>query len=227
MTRPVDLRSWIERVEQLGELQHVPGAHWDLEIGAISEINYRRKPPATLLFDDIVGYPRGHRVLTGTLCNPHRMAFTLGLDPQLDTAGLIQALSGKPLQWEKAAPQFEPQVVTSGPVLENVVQGRDVDLTRFPAPKWHEHDGGRYIGTGVAVVTSDPDTGRINVGAYRMMIQEDGRSATISSSGSWPNDTSTGALPVFANQRSYCARPCFPASALIVAERPSSWIIIR
>ena len=66
-----------------------------------------------------------------------------------------------------------------GPILENVVAGRDVDLTRFPAPLWHEHDGGRYIGTGVAVVTSDPDTGRINVGAYRMMIQEDGRSATI------------------------------------------------
>ena len=166
-------------MEQLGELQHVSGAHWDLEIGTISEINYRRKPPAALLFDDIVGYPRGQRVLTGTLCNPHRMALTLGLDPQLDTTGLIQALSGKPLQWERAAPQFEPQVVGSGPVLENVVAGRDVDLTRFPAPKWHEHDGGRYIGTGVAVVTSDPDTGRINVGAYRMMIQEDGRSATI------------------------------------------------
>ena len=60
-----------------------------------------------------------------------------------------------------------------------MVHGGDVDLTRFPAPLWHEHDGGRYIGTGVAVVTSDPDTGRINVGAYRMMIQEDGRSATI------------------------------------------------
>jgi 4-hydroxy-3-polyprenylbenzoate decarboxylase len=65
------------------------------------------------------------------------------------------------------------------PILENVVPGADADLTRFPAPLWHEHDGGRYIGTGVAVVTSDPDTGRINVGAYRMMIQEDGRSATI------------------------------------------------
>jgi 4-hydroxy-3-polyprenylbenzoate decarboxylase len=50
---------------------------------------------------------------------------------------------------------------------------------RFPTQLWHEHDGGRYIGTGVAFVTSDPDTGRINVGAYRMMIQEDGRSATV------------------------------------------------
>ena len=179
MTRPADLRDWIARIEHLGELQHVSGAHWDLEIGTISEINYRRKPPAALLFDDIVGYPRGHRVLTGAVSNARRMAVTLGLDASLDTSRLVQALRGKPLQWEAAAPRFEPEVVTSGPILENVVAGRDVDLTRFPAPRWHEHDGGRYIGTGVAVVTSDPDTGRINVGAYRMMIQENGRSATI------------------------------------------------
>ena len=179
MSRPADLRAWIARIESLGELQHVSGAHWDLEIGTISEVNYRRKPPAALLFDDIVGYPRGHRVLTGSVGDARRMAVTLGLDDNLDTAALVQALRGKPLQWEAASPRFEPEVVKTGPILENVVEGRDVDLTRFPAPRWHEHDGGRYIGTGVAVVTSDPDTGRINVGAYRMMIQEDGRSATI------------------------------------------------
>jgi 4-hydroxy-3-polyprenylbenzoate decarboxylase len=177
--RPLDLREWIVRIEQLGELQHVSGADWNLEIGAISEINYRRKPSAALLFDDIVGYPRGYRVLTGSLSNSRRMALTLGLDPDLDTARLVHALRGRPREWERASPQFEPEVVTDGPILENVVDGRDADLTRFPAPLWHEHDGGRYIGTGVAVVTSDPDTGRINVGAYRMQIQEDGRSASI------------------------------------------------
>jgi UbiD family decarboxylase len=177
--RPTELRSWIARIESLRELQHVSGAHWDREIGAISEINYRRKPSAALLFDDIVGYPRGYRVLTGSLSNARRMAVTLGLDPGLDTIGLVQALRGKPVEWEAAAPRFEPRVLERGPILENIVAGRDVDLARFPAPLWHEHDGGRYIGTGVAVVTSDPDTGRINVGAYRMMIQEGGRSATI------------------------------------------------
>ena len=150
-----------------------------MRIGAISEINYRRKPSAALLFDDIVGYPRGYRVLTGSLSNARRMAVTLGLDPGLDTIGLVQALRGKPHAWEAAAPRFEPEVLERGQILENVVAGRDVDLSRFPAPLWHEHDGGRYIGTGVAVVTSDPDTGRINVGAYRMMIQEDGRTASI------------------------------------------------
>jgi UbiD family decarboxylase len=179
VTRPADLREWISRIESLGELQHVAGAHWDLEIGTLSEINYRRKPPAALLFDEIVGYPRGYRVLTGSMSNARRMAVTLGLDPNLDTASLVQELRGKPMQWEAAAPRFEPEVVKTGPIFENVVERCNVDLTRFPAPRWHEHDGGRYIGTGVAVITSDPDTGRINVGAYRMMIQEDGRSATI------------------------------------------------
>jgi len=179
VTRPADLREWIARIESLGELQHVAGAHWDLEIGTLSEINYRRKPPAALLFDEIVGYPRGYRVLTGSMSNARRMAVTLGLDPSLDTASLVQELRGKPMQWEAAAPRFEPEVVKTGPIFENVVERCNVDLTRFPAPRWHEHDGGRYIGTGVAVVTSDPDTGRINVGAYRMMSREDGRTATI------------------------------------------------
>src|SRR5919106_2254150 len=119
--RPPDLRTWIAQIEGLGELQRVNGAHWDLEIGAISEINYRRKPSAALLFDNIVGYARGYRVLTGTLSNARRMAMTLGLDPDLDTARLVHALRGKPLQWEAASPRFEPEVVASGPIFENIV----------------------------------------------------------------------------------------------------------
>ena len=93
-SRPADVRSWIRRMEQLDELQHVSGANWDLEIGTISEINYRRKPPAALLFDQIPGYPPGYRVLTGSLANARRMAVSLGLSDALDTAGLVQALRG-------------------------------------------------------------------------------------------------------------------------------------
>jgi 4-hydroxy-3-polyprenylbenzoate decarboxylase len=177
--RPRDVRSWLDRVDALNELQRVDGAHWQLEIGAISELNYRRKPPAALLFDAITGYPRGFRVLTGSLSNARRMALTLGLSPHLDTDGLVQALRGKPLEWERSADRFEPCVVERAPIMENVVDQSEIDLTRFPAPLWHEHDGGRYIGTGCAVVTSDPATGRINLGAYRVMMQADGRSATI------------------------------------------------
>jgi UbiD family decarboxylase len=75
--------------------------------------------------------------------------------------------------------EFEPIEVKDGPVLEHVVDERGFDLKQFPAPLWHEHDGGRYLGTGCAVVTSDPETGQINLGAYRMMLQEEGRSTTV------------------------------------------------
>lgn len=177
--RPADVRSWVQRMDELGELQHISGASWDLEIGTISEINYRRKPAAALLFDRIPDYPPGYRVLTGSLANARRMAVTLGLSDALDTAGLVQALRGKPLEWEASAARFEPVVVDSGPVLDNVMRGDEVDLTRFPVPLWHELDGGRYIGTGCAVITSDPASGRVNLGAYRVMVQEEGRSATI------------------------------------------------
>lgn len=174
-----DLRSWLEAVEALGELQTISGAHWDKEIGTISEVNYRRRPPAAILFDDVPGYPHSHRVLTGSLSSPRRMAMTLGLDLNLDTAGLVEALRGRPGRWTETATQFEPVVRDSAPFMENVATGADVNLLRFPVPFWHERDGGRYVGTGCAVVTSDPETGSINVGAYRMMVQEDGRSATV------------------------------------------------
>jgi CO dehydrogenase flavoprotein C-terminal domain/3-octaprenyl-4-hydroxybenzoate carboxy-lyase len=122
-SRPTDVRSWLCRMEELGELQPVSGANWELESGTISEINYRRKPPAALLFDRIPGYPPGYRVLTGSLANARRMAVTLGLSDTLDTAGLVQALRGKPLEWEANAPNFEPVVANDGPILENVAQG--------------------------------------------------------------------------------------------------------
>jgi len=54
--------------------------------------------------------------------------------------------------------------------LENVDVGDRINMLKFPAPRWHEEDGGRYIGTGDAVITKDPDSEWINVGAYRVML---------------------------------------------------------
>ena len=41
----------------------------------------------------------------------------------------------------------------------------------FPAQRMWPLDGGMYLGTDDAVITKDPETGRINVGTYRMMIK--------------------------------------------------------
>ena len=41
----------------------------------------------------------------------------------------------------------------------------------FPAQRMWPLDGGKYLGTGDAVVTKCPETGRDDVGTYRMMIK--------------------------------------------------------
>ena len=77
--------------------------------------------------------------------------------------------------WRKKLAAFKPvpvEQVEGGPVCENQMDEDEVDLHKFPTPLWHELDGGPYLGTGCGVITKDPETGRINVGTYRVMIQE-------------------------------------------------------
>ena len=46
---PLDLRVWLDEARRLGELKEVRGAHWNLELGAISEVNVRKALPPALL----------------------------------------------------------------------------------------------------------------------------------------------------------------------------------
>jgi UbiD family decarboxylase len=163
---PLDLRAWLATVEKLGELRHVRGADWNLELGAISELNVKKDAPPALLFDDIKDYPKGFRVLTCSTSSAARLASILRLGVERTHHGLVEALRGKPAQWQAAAGRFPASVVKTGPALEHV--DREVDVFKFPAPLWHELDGGRYIGTGCSVVTRDYETDWINVGTYRV-----------------------------------------------------------
>jgi UbiD family decarboxylase len=164
----LDLRPWLAEAEKLGELRHVRGADWNLELGAISELNVKKDLPPALLFDEIKGYPPGFRVLTCSTSSPARLSSILRLPLQRTHRGLVEALRGKPAQWQAAAGRFPYEAVKTGPVLENVQ--REVDVLRFPSPLWHEMDGGRYIGTGCSVVTRDLDSEWVNVGTYRVQV---------------------------------------------------------
>lgn len=174
-----DLRDWLRAVEATGELTEVPGAHWDLEIGAVSQLNYRRPSPHALLFDDIVGYPSGARVLTGSVSSPGRLGLTLGMGAGLGDAEVVDRLRSMPSRWAAAAADFAPNEVASAPFLQNAVKPAEIDLWRFPVPRWNTEDGGRYLGTGCAVVTTDPETGVPNVGAYRCQVQDDGATVSV------------------------------------------------
>src|SRR5688572_28860192 len=165
---PLDLRPWLAQVEKLGELREVRGADWNLELGAISELNVKQDAPPALLFDEIKGYPKGFRVLTCSTSSPARLSAILRLGVQTSHKALVEALRGKPAQWQAEAPKYDPVVVTKGAVLENVQ--KEPDVLAFPSPFWHEMDGGRYIGTGCSVVTRDLDSEWVNVGTYRVQV---------------------------------------------------------
>src|SRR6266540_1138551 len=169
---PLDLRSWLDEIRGLGELKEVRGADWNLELGAISELNVKKDLPPALLFDQIAGYPKGFRVLTCSTSSPARLSSILRLPIQRSHKGLVDVLRGKPAQWQSEAPQFDPVVTKTGSALENVMRDGAVDVLAFPAPLWHELDGGRYIGTGCSVVTRDLDSDWVNVGTYRVMVHD-------------------------------------------------------
>src|SRR5579875_1802450 len=131
-----DLREWLTRVEAMGELETIRGADWNLEIGTMCET---WGPDAqALLFDEIVGYPRGMRVLTNSLQSPSRMTMTLGMEPLRGKLDAVKAIREK----MRGLRHVPPEEVADGPVLEVVEEGPDVDLFKFPAPFWHELDGG-------------------------------------------------------------------------------------
>ena len=167
---PLDLRKWIDEIRTLGEIRDVMGADAHLEVGAISQLVVKRDKPPALLFDEIVGYPKGHRVLTCSTSSPTRLSSILRLGFESSHRGLVARMRGKPAQWQATAPNFDPVRVDQGPVLENVLRGADVSAEAFPAPFWNEKDGGRFIGTGCSVVTRDLESGWINVGTYRIMV---------------------------------------------------------
>jgi UbiD family decarboxylase len=170
MANPLDLRAWLAGIERLGELRTVRGADWNLELGAISELNVKKDLPPALLFDEIAGYPKGHRVLTCSTSSPARLSSILRLPVQKTHKGLVDALRGKPAEWQRSAAQYDVAVVSEGPSLANIQKGKDVDVLKFPSPLWHELDGGRYIGTGCSVVTRDFDSDWVNVGTYRVQV---------------------------------------------------------
>ena len=176
----LSLRSWIDDVQSTGELAHLDGAHWDKELGAIAELSYRQANPKAILFDNITGYAAGQRILTGSTGSPERLGRTLRLGDNLTDAQLVAKLRGQPAKWAAAAADFPTLTVEDAPVLQNTVVGDDINLLDFPVPRWHEDDGGRFIGTGCFVVTTNPETGAVNGGCYRMEVQDEGRSVTIS-----------------------------------------------
>ena len=169
-----DLRTWIEEIEAAGELQRISGADREEEIGGIVDLMMRKMTNPAVLFDQVPGFDKNYRVLANILCSSPRVSLALGLPADTAEIDLVQYWR----DYMADTPLFPPKVVNGGPILENVSEGDDVDIEKFPTPKWHEHDGGYYIGTAAMVVMKDPDSGWVNCGCYRVQ-SHDAKTASV------------------------------------------------
>ncbi|NYE58558.1 menaquinone biosynthesis decarboxylase [Carboxydothermus ferrireducens] len=177
-----DLREFIAELEKRGELKRIKvPVSPELEITEITDRVSKAYGPA-LLFENVSGYDVP--VLMNAFGSYERMKLALGVD-RLDDIGeeFLSLLNPDDIpvtMFEKLKmlpklarlSNFAPKIVKSGPVKEVIIKDNP-DLNKFPILKCWPQDGGRFI-TLPLVITKDPETGRRNVGMYRMQIY-DGR----------------------------------------------------
>ena len=167
-----DLRQWLERVDKLGDLIRVKEPVDVMEeMSAISYLVAKQSPSPAILFESPRGYensPAGARLLWNILGpSLRRIALTLEEPPDTPTVELIRRVKDK--LKNRIPPREVPK--SQAAFYENSVTGAAVDLNQLPIPKHWPLDGGRYAGTADCVITRDPDSGYLNVGTYRMMLQ--------------------------------------------------------
>ena len=183
-----DLREFVRRLEKEGELRRVK-MELDpvLEITEVVQRAQAQPGPRgnaggmALLFEK----PKGSRypLLINAFGSERRMELALEVEKLDDVAARIrgimdmqtpQGLFDKLKMLPKLAElgSFFPKNVKDGPCKEIVRKGDDVNLLDFPILKCWPQDGGRFI-TFPLVFTKNPETGKRNVGMYRMQIYDE------------------------------------------------------
>ncbi|MBW2030086.1 MAG: phenylphosphate carboxylase subunit beta [Deltaproteobacteria bacterium] len=156
------MRDFIEQAEAEGMLHRIKAeVDWDLELSHIAKLNEENQGPA-LLFENVKGYDSP--VITSVCTTTQRLALILGAPRDSTLVDLMR------LWVEKNENKIPPKWVGSGPCKENIMAGDEIDLFRFPVPKFYPMDGGRFFGTAHFVITKDPDTGWVNLGTYRLQL---------------------------------------------------------
>ena len=176
-----DLRAWIATLDRAGELKKI-SAEVDpiLEITEIADRVSKSHGPA-LLFQNIKGHP-GAQVLINQFGSARRMNLALEVNSLDEIAnrirqfmdvkspqGFLDKVKMLPMLAEMG--KFFPKTVPTGPCKE-VIRRDNFSLNDFPILKCWPKDAGRFI-TLPCVVTRDPNTGKRNVGVYRMQIYDE------------------------------------------------------
>ncbi|MGA7511240.1 MAG: UbiD family decarboxylase domain-containing protein, partial [Candidatus Sulfotelmatobacter sp.] len=180
-----DLRQWIAALDRAGELKRIKTeADPILEIAEITDRVSKSKAgkpggPA-LLFQNIKGYP-DHQLLINQFGSEARMKLALGVNSFDEFAdrikmfldvkspqGFLDKLKMLPLLTE--AGKFFPKTVPTGPCKE-VIKRDNFSLLDFPILQCWPQDAGRFV-TLPCVITRDPNSGKRNVGMYRLQVHD-------------------------------------------------------
>lgn len=178
-----DLREFIAFLEQRGQLQRVTApVSRDLEITEITDRVSKAVGPA-LLFENVRGFDMP--VVINLFGSPERMSWALGVST-LDELGdrikkWLDLVQNRPpeglLEKAKLLPELAelarigPRTVSHGPCQEVVITEPPF-LDTLPILKCWPEDGGHYL-TLTMCHSKDPDTGKRNIGMYRVQVYDD------------------------------------------------------
>ncbi len=168
----------LERHNQLKRVRHPLSAK--LEITEIADRVVKQAGPA-LLFENVKEAP-DVPVAIGLFGSHERMALALHDSPENIAARIEDLIKTTPpagllakmqtgLKLLPTLQSLGTKSVKSGPCKEVIWRGDDVNLSRLPILTCWPDDGGPFI-TLPMVFTHNPNTGRRNVGMYRVQIYD-------------------------------------------------------
>ncbi len=167
-----NMRDFISKAESEGILKRIKAeVDWDLELSHIAKLNEEEKGPA-LLFENVKGYDTP--IITSVCTTTERLALIMGQPKESTLVDLYN-------EWARLGENLTPPRwvdAADAPCKENILMGDEVDLFKFPVPKFYPLDGGRFYGTAHFIVTKDPESGWINLGTYRSQLLEKNKIGT-------------------------------------------------
>ena len=151
-----DFRQFLDVLRQHGELIDVNRPIALSDVGKAMKQSYRRQGPAIMFTQNGTEFP----LVAGVYSTRSKALLAFQADEKTILQKVLDGLDNP------IAP-----VVTNGaaPCHEVLIEGGEIDITRFPIPTYSPKDGGPYITPGI-VVSKDPETGIPDIGHYRFLI---------------------------------------------------------
>lgn len=158
-----DLRSFLKQLEADGDLLRIsePLAP-EPDAAALADAAFQTRGPA-ILMENIRG--AASPVVVGVHATHGRIGRALGMERNRSASEILAEIDRR---WDRYPVASE--VLPGGPCQEEVLEEDGVDLTRFPAYRINERDGGPYFSKGL-VITRSPKSGVYNLSIARLQLK--------------------------------------------------------